>query len=391
MAKRPIQRGDNRDDLELKKFTYDPVNNESFVNINDEGIVNAINNITVTPSGSQIVEGKTLHLSGTGNAINTNIIDVIDVSAYDTIIIHNTGTYNITAQAQFSNDGTNFVAVLGQSLLSAGAASITVSATNTIYKVPVSGRYFRYRITAYTSGTITSNLSISVHDISDFGQRNSAVSGTVSIQAVNAQVTGTGAALNATPIASTAVGQYDVATIAFTGTWNAILTAEGSNDATNWFSVPVQKINDLQALPSFTVTSNGLYRVPLNFNNFRVRVSTYTSGTVSANARISALDSDNLNPRAITEKHTQAQILNTSLLANTEATINCGSEVKYVLVRSRTGKKLKLAYSLGNTATEYITIEKGVVYTDESFYQSLNIYLLCEAAETVEILIKRNI
>ena len=88
---------------------------------------------------------------------------------------------------------------------------------------------------------------------------------------------------------------------------------------------------------------------------------------------------------------TSTTIVNEALVASTEIEIDCGADVKYILVRSRTGKKLKLAYSLGNTATEYITLERGTVYTDEAFYTNIKIYLLCEAADTVEVLIKRNV
>jgi hypothetical protein len=88
---------------------------------------------------------------------------------------------------------------------------------------------------------------------------------------------------------------------------------------------------------------------------------------------------------------TTPAIINQALLANTESEIDCGNNVKYVMVRSRNTKKLKLAYSIGNTSTEYITLERGTVYSDSSFYSTLKLYLLCEATDTVEILIKRNI
>lgn len=96
-----------------------------------------------------------------------------------------------------------------------------------------------------------------------------------------------------------------------------------------------------------------------------------------------------INGIALGSTDTQTQILNTPLIANTELEIDCGSDVKYVLVRSRNSKRLKLAYGLGLTASEYITLERGTVYTDEAFYSTLKIYLLSEAADTVEILIKR--
>ena len=87
---------------------------------------------------------------------------------------------------------------------------------------------------------------------------------------------------------------------------------------------------------------------------------------------------------------TYSSIINAALDANTELEIDCGVNVKSILLRSRTGKTLKLAYSIGNTATEYITVKRGTVFTDASFYLSLKIYLLSEAADTVELLIQRN-
>lgn len=87
---------------------------------------------------------------------------------------------------------------------------------------------------------------------------------------------------------------------------------------------------------------------------------------------------------------TENSIINAALVANTELEIDCGANIKSLMLRSRTGKTLKLAYSTGNTATEYITVKRGTVFTDASFYLSLKIYLLSEAADTVELLIQRN-
>jgi Arc/MetJ family transcription regulator len=98
-----------------------------------------------------------------------------------------------------------------------------------------------------------------------------------------------------------------------------------------------------------------------------------------------------INAIASGSTDTETEILNENLVANTELEIDCGIQVKYVLVRSRNGKKLKLAYGATLTASEYITLERGTVYTDEAFYSALKIYLLSEAAETVEIIIKRTV
>lgn len=87
---------------------------------------------------------------------------------------------------------------------------------------------------------------------------------------------------------------------------------------------------------------------------------------------------------------TNAEIINQNLVANTELEIDCGPNIKEYLIRSRTGKKLKLALNITETATKFITIERGAVYLDRSFYLNKKLYLLCEAADTVEVLIKRN-
>lgn len=98
-----------------------------------------------------------------------------------------------------------------------------------------------------------------------------------------------------------------------------------------------------------------------------------------------------INGIATGSTDTQTEILNSTLMANTEIEIDCGSQVKYILIRSRNGKRLKLAYGATLTASEYITIERGAVYTDDAFYSTLKLYLLSEAAETVEIIIKRTV
>lgn len=323
--------------------------------------------ITNFPS-VQVIQGNSVVLTGSASANNIDIIPSTDVSGYDTVIIHNTGTFNLSTAAQFSNDGVNWVAVLGQTLSAAGTAPTTnLNTTNAIFKVPVSGRFFRYRTTAFTSGTITANVYISVNDINDFGSRNNTISGTVTtsgtITAGNVQVTGTGAALNATPIASTAVAQYDVATLALTGTWVASLLAEGSNDGTNWFTIPVQQINNLNALPQTVITGNGLYKIPVQFNNLRVRISSYTSGTVSANARISAIDGETLNPKATVEAGTTTNIYNEVLSIASGVLTTIAS-----FTATQTTKLRQVDVSGENIATFTVLVNGNVVSKKRTYF-----------------------
>jgi len=315
----------------------------------------------------QIIEGRNTTLTGTANSNNTDVIASTDVSGYDTIIIHNIGTFNLSVSAQFSNDNVNWVSVLGQTLSVAGTAPTTnLNSTNTIYKIPVSGKFFRYRTTAYTSGTILTTAYVSVNDINDFGSRNNTISGTVTttgtITAGNIQVTGTGAAVNATPIAATTVGQYDVATVALTGTWIATLVAEGSNDGTNWFIIPIQLINSLSSLPQNSITSNGLYKIPLQFNNFRLRITSFTSGTVNANARISAIDGENLAPKLTIESGTLTNVYNEVL------SVASGVLTTIVSFTATQNTRLKQVDVSGENIANYEVLVNGNVISKKRTY-----------------------
>ena len=95
-------------------------------------------------------------------------------------------------------------------------------------------------------------------------------------------ITGTGAALNATPIASSDVLGYGYAEIAITGTFVGTATFECSNDDTNWFALNTIKTTDRE--PYSATTQIGMFTGPVTGRYIRVRISAYTSGTVSATA-----------------------------------------------------------------------------------------------------------
>lgn len=298
-------------ELQLKADVTEAQNIRNLTSVSDSVSVPELSNTNalLTTLNTDVAKDSTLNnilttlqndlklfLSGSASANNTNLISDTDVSNYDTIIIQTQGTFSATMQAQFSNDGINWISVLTQSLTGATTApNVSMTTTNTIYKVPVSGRYFRLRTTTYTSGTVNVHLYISTKDIVDFGQRSNSVSGNVSVQAASALVNGTGSAVNTTPVASTAVSQYDTATFSLVGTWVATLQAEGTNNGTDWFTLPVIRVDQNPTLPIQQITSNGLYRTTLDVTNFRVRIVSYTSGTVSASARISLNGNEAIN------------------------------------------------------------------------------------------------
>jgi hypothetical protein len=103
-------------------------------------------------------------------------------------------------------------------------------------------------------------------------------------------ITGSGAALNATPIAATDVGDMRCVAIHFTGTFVATNTFEQSNDNVNWLSTPLSTSFGGAPVPSTTNSATAqVYAGQLTCRYFRVRVSAYTSGSVAAAAWFSAI------------------------------------------------------------------------------------------------------
>lgn len=104
-----------------------------------------------------------------------------------------------------------------------------------------------------------------------------------------AQVTGTANALNGTPIAATDVSYYRSVSVQLSTAGNTCVF-EGSNDGVTWFSLALLKTSDSWQVVS--TSTNGIFYGPICVKHFRVRISAYTSGTVSATAQFSALNTN---------------------------------------------------------------------------------------------------
>lgn len=96
-------------------------------------------------------------------------------------------------------------------------------------------------------------------------------------------VSGSGAALNATPIAATDAIEYAIVAVQLTGTFTGTYAFETSLNGTDWFSAPGSELASISGAPviSGTLTPK-IYVIPLNSRYFRVRISAYTSGTLNA-------------------------------------------------------------------------------------------------------------
>lgn len=101
---------------------------------------------------------------------------------------------------------------------------------------------------------------------------------------ITLEVTGSAGSLNADAIASTDVSLYRWVSVQVTGTWSGTLTFQGSNDNSTFVSVALMNTASTQATAFTTLTSNVIAHGPIAFKYFRVRMTSYSSGTANATA-----------------------------------------------------------------------------------------------------------
>jgi len=117
--------------------------------------------VVVNPDGSEIGAISVLEITGAAaDAAGEFPIQEVDVSEYGSISLQRTGTYNLTEQFECSNDRVNWVACPMQNVASVPLAENTsvTGAGAGIYTCNVNFKWFRTRISAYTSGSIVEVL-----------------------------------------------------------------------------------------------------------------------------------------------------------------------------------------------------------------------------------------
>jgi hypothetical protein len=117
-------------------------------------------------------------IATTPGAANNAILFATDTQGYRGITFSLYGTYTLGTQTEASNDGTNWVAC---QVLDTNSNSYTTSPTsqNRAYYAPATARYFRVRVSSYTSGTIT---SVALLKQTNVDPGNVTISGVPSIQ-----------------------------------------------------------------------------------------------------------------------------------------------------------------------------------------------------------------
>lgn len=101
-----------------------------------------------------------------------------------------------------------------------------------------------------------------------------------------------GAVSSAANLWSVRSGGYRSFVVQFTsvGSGNSVV-CEGSNDNTNWLTLPVRQFNNLGLDPvsaAFTPTTGTFWGGDVDGSFFRCRVSTYGSGTIAGRVRLTA-------------------------------------------------------------------------------------------------------
>ena len=262
----------------------------------------------------------------TAGALNADLVPSTDVSGYSSFMLQISGTFVGTLALQGSNDNTNFYQVFG-SWVNNTPPVVTVTIPG-IVSGSCNFRYFRVRMTAYTSGTATGTLELKTmpfaptNTMAQVGGSVTANIGTSGSLALDATLTGgtqqtkltdgtnivnvlksdgTAAGQNSQLVAGTYLsvpfttttvqavgttdaGNYNYVSVHTTtqGTSSNIIF-QGSNDNTNWVSV-VLLIASATGSISQNISTSGAARIdsgPLNFRYFRLNVTGISAGTTA--------------------------------------------------------------------------------------------------------------
>lgn len=250
------------------------------------GTLSISGNVTVDQGTTPwIIDGSGVVQPVSGTVAISNFPATVDVT-------QNTSPWVISGAVTGSGNftivqptGTNLHAVID-------SGNIAVSGTVAVSNFPA---------TQPVSGTVTA-LQGTTPWVVDGSGVTQPISGTVTAANQTLEVSGTGAALNATPIPPTDVSAYKSLGITITGTFTATYILESSPTGLAGSFIAVE--GDFTTFPNFTpLTGSGLpsqiISIPVNFKYFQLRLSAYTSGTVSALMIASTNPAAVVNARAV--------------------------------------------------------------------------------------------
>ena len=289
----------------------------------------------------------------TAGALNADLVPSTDVSGYSTFALQIAGTFSGTLTLQGSNDNTNFTPVYGTWANNSQPVSVM---TNTgIISGSCNFRYFRVRMTAYTSGTATGTLELKTMP---FAPTNIQVSGTVTTTPVTVKNTGN-ITTSSSSILSTSGNGYSWAYVTIHGTYSGISFGITASDdsGTTYYNVPVWDVqNNKYIAPGSTISpadnSSASFIVPQSSNGSIVRVlaTAYTSGTgavaISGQSNAPLMFSQAIQSFNSTASAVPTTALPVGFQARTTDITATTSTYNTIAVTDKVGKQVQLPYAI---------------------------------------------
>lgn len=123
---------------------------------------------------------------GSVAALNGDLVAQADTSMFTTALIQLYGTFTatVTFQGSVEDTPTNWINLTAINV-TGGAVGATATAPG-LYVLPLTCRWVRVRVTAYTSGTVNSTALFSLEDVPVIQAGNTTVSGSVSVSSIGA-------------------------------------------------------------------------------------------------------------------------------------------------------------------------------------------------------------
>lgn len=243
-----------------------------------------------TAAGSIAVQSRVQALALTVGSISTatgTVTAGIDIANAGTVTLGVYGTFvGAVLNFEASPDNVNWFPILGQRTDSyeteITTPTFSLTAQARAWDIPLPGfAYFRCRASALASGTVN---VIVIPAVNAFEVAPSVGLAAAPMMEINAVATATGVMFTQDCAAYQSVRVQLVATVAWS---NVTVQFEVSNDNANWQGV---MLNQTSSGGSGLTNVNfaGLFTGNINARYFRLRVSNYTSGTVTAIVDFSA-------------------------------------------------------------------------------------------------------
>lgn len=210
---------------------------------------------------------------------------------------------NSTLQAGAATVGKVDQGVGGVSAWKVDGSAVTQPVSNASLPLPAGASTSANQTTAITNQT-NGTQKTQIVDGSGNVQTSTTVSGKVgsSVQITGADslaISGSGSALNNTPITDTTVSNYRCISVQHALTGTNTITFEQSNDDVNFVATQCSSAATANVSPVSTTAAAGLFYCPLFASHFRTRISAFTSGTSTDTAVAFPGTCDSLNQKDV--------------------------------------------------------------------------------------------